>query len=207
MQTETWIERTIIDQLTTHNRRYKHDYGGVEKTTDDLVAACAKLDLATSGDEPGLPSIDQFFTAEMNLEPEVETTLESLEERGLIERVGEQERLGPPLEPGDDGTTATLVSDIDRPDERANSDADAIEEALAEAGEKEARCLVVTGEGDEAFVVRAGLFRMTVGTDTDHNRLTVELADSSTRVAGSTMSSNRRSRPSAVSSGGVRRRR
>jgi hypothetical protein len=105
MQTETWIERTIIDQLTTHDRRYKHDYGGVEKTTDDLVAACTELDLITSGDEPELPSIEQFVAADADLEPEVEKTLESLEERGLIERVGERERLGPPLEPGDYGTT------------------------------------------------------------------------------------------------------
>ena len=106
MQTETWIERTIIDQLTTHDRRYKHEYGGVEKTTDDLVAACTELDLITSRDGPGLPSIEQFDAADADLEPEVETTLESLEERGLIERVGERERLSPPLEPGDYGTTA-----------------------------------------------------------------------------------------------------
>jgi hypothetical protein len=106
MQTETWIERTIIDQLTTHDRRYKHDYGGVEKTTDDLVAACTELDLSTSGDEPGFPSIEQFVAADADLEPEVETTLEILEERGLTEHVGEHERLGPPLEPGDYGTTA-----------------------------------------------------------------------------------------------------
>ncbi len=105
MQTETWIERTIIDQLTTYDRRYKHDYGGVEKTTDDLVAACTELDLITSGDEPGLPSIEQLFAADADLEPEVEKTLESLEEQGLIERVGERERLGPPLESGDYGTT------------------------------------------------------------------------------------------------------
>ena len=103
MHTETWIERTIIDQLTTHDRRYKHDYGGVEQTTDDLVAACTELDLITSGDE--LPSIEQFVAADADLEPEVETALESLEERDLIERVGERKRLGPPLEPGDYGTT------------------------------------------------------------------------------------------------------
>src|SRR6056297_848956 len=81
MQTETWIGRTIIDQLTTHDRRYKHDSGGVENTTDDLVSACVKLDLITSGDEPGLRARGQFFTADADLEPEVETTLESLEER------------------------------------------------------------------------------------------------------------------------------
>lgn len=126
MQTETWIERTIIDQLTTYDRRYKHDYGGVEKTTDDLVAACVKLDLITSGDEPGLPSIEQFFAADADLEPEVETTLESLEARGLIERVGERERLGPPLEPGDYGTTVLWEPTVE-----GRAEASAIREAYS----------------------------------------------------------------------------
>lgn len=126
MQTETWIERTIIDQLTTHDRRYKHDYCGVEQTTDDLVAACAKLDLISSGDEPELPSLDQLLTAQADLESEVETTLESLEERGLIERVGEHERPGPPLEPGDYGTTA-----IWEPTVEGRAEASAIREAYS----------------------------------------------------------------------------
>jgi hypothetical protein len=106
METETWIERTIIDQLTTHDRRYKHDYGDVEKTTDDLVAACAKLDTITAEGRTELPSIEQLLTAEADIEPEVETVLQTLQERGLIDCVGERDRLGPPLEPGDYGTTA-----------------------------------------------------------------------------------------------------
>lgn len=126
MQTETWIERTIIDQLTTHDKRYKHDYGGVEKTTDDLVTACTELDLITAEDEPGLPSIEQFFAADADLEPKVETTLESLEERGLIERVGERERLGPPLEPGDYGMTV-----IWEPTVEGRAEASAIREAYS----------------------------------------------------------------------------
>jgi len=127
MQTETWIERTIIDQLTTHDRRYKHDYGGVEKTTDDLVAACTELDLITSGDEPGLPSIEQFFAADADLEPGVEKTLESLEERGLIERVGERERPGPPFEPGNYGATAVW-----KPTVEGRAEARAIREAYSD---------------------------------------------------------------------------
>lgn len=130
MHTETWIERTIIDQLTTHDRRYKHDYGGVEKTTDDLVAACTELDLITSEDEPELPSIEQLFAADADLEPEVETTLESLEERGLIERVGERERLGPPPEPGDYGTTALWEPTVE-----GRAEASAIREAYSTAVE------------------------------------------------------------------------
>lgn len=89
MHTETWIERTIIDQLTTHDRRYKHDYGDVERTTDDLIAACTKLDLIRTGDEPELPPIDQFLARDADLEPEVETALETLREKNLIERIGE----------------------------------------------------------------------------------------------------------------------
>jgi hypothetical protein len=142
MQTETWIERTIIDQLTTHDRRYKHDYGGVEKTTDDLVSACVKLDLITSRDEPGLPSIEQFFPADADLEPEVETALESLEERGLIERVGERERLGPPLEPGDYGTTVLWGPTVD-----GRAEANAIREAYS--SEVEALAESHSTESDE----------------------------------------------------------
>ncbi|ADQ67415.1 enoyl-CoA hydratase [Halogeometricum borinquense DSM 11551] len=61
-----------------------------------------------------------------------------------------------------DDDVATLV--IDRPDQMNALNVqtlDAIEEALAEAGEKEARCLVVTGEGDEAFVAGADISYMT----------------------------------------------
>lgn len=45
METETWIERLLIDQLTRHDRRYKHDYAGVEQTTDDLATACGTTTL------------------------------------------------------------------------------------------------------------------------------------------------------------------
>jgi len=130
MRTETWIERTIIDQLTTHDRRYKHDYGGVERTTDDLVAACAKLDLIATGDEPERPSIDQFLARDAELEPEVEATLETLRERNLIERVGERERPGPPFEPGDYGTTAVWEPTVE-----GRAEARAIREAYSTAVE------------------------------------------------------------------------
>jgi len=126
MQTETWIERTIIDQLTTHDRRYKHDYGGIEKTTGDLVAACANLDLIMSEDGSELPALDQLFTADTDLEPDVERALQTLEERGLIERSGERERLGPPLEPGNYGTTALWEPTVE-----GRAEASAIREAYS----------------------------------------------------------------------------
>jgi hypothetical protein len=126
MQTETWIERAIIGQLTTHDKRYKHDYGGVEKTTDDLVAACTKLDLITSDDKTELPSVEQFLARDADLEPEVETVLETLQEKNLIERIGERERLGPPFERGDYRTTALWEPTVE---ERA--EARAIREAYS----------------------------------------------------------------------------
>lgn len=127
METETWVERTIIDQLTTHDRRYKHDYGGVEKTTDELVAACTTLDAIMTTDETALPSIEQMLTADADLEPEVETALHTLQERGLIERVGERDRLGPPLERGDYGTTAVW-----KPTVEGRAEARAIREAYTD---------------------------------------------------------------------------
>lgn len=105
METETWIERLIIDQLTTHDRRYKHDYGGVEKTTDDLVAACSQLDAITTEGGSEWPSLEQLLSMDAELEPAVEAALQTLQDRGLIECVGERDRLGPPFEPGDYGTT------------------------------------------------------------------------------------------------------
>jgi hypothetical protein len=106
METETWIERLIIDQLTTHDRRYTHDYGGVEQTTDDLVAACTQLDAITTEGGSDWPSLEQLLSMDAEFESEVEAALQTLQERGLVERIGERERPGPPFESGDFGTTA-----------------------------------------------------------------------------------------------------
>lgn len=126
METEIWIKQAIVNQLTSHDRRYKHDYGGVEKTTDELVADCTELDTITAESEPEFPSIEQLLTAEADLEPEVETTLQTLQERGLIERVGERDRLGPPLEMGDYGTTTVWKPTIE-----GRAEARAIHEAYS----------------------------------------------------------------------------
>lgn len=135
METETWIERLLIDQLTRHDRRYKHDYAGVEQTTDDLATACMILDLVTTGDELEWPSFEQVLMGDAELESEVEDTLETLRERGLIERVGEQERLGPPFELGDYGTTTLWEPTVEgRAEARAIREAYSAEvEALAES--------------------------------------------------------------------------
>jgi hypothetical protein len=126
MHTETWIERTVIDQLTTHDRRYKHDYGGVEKTTDQIVAACTKLDLITQDENTDLPSVEQLLAADADLESDVEATLQTLQDQGLIERVGERERRGPPLERGDYGTTAVWEPTVE-----GRAEARAIREAYS----------------------------------------------------------------------------
>jgi hypothetical protein len=106
METETWIERLLIDQLTTHDRRYKHDYAGVEQTTDDLVAACTQLDAITTEGGSDWPPLEQLLSMDTEFEPEVKAALQTLQELGLVERVGERERSGPPFESGDFGTTA-----------------------------------------------------------------------------------------------------
>ena len=125
----------LIDQLTRHDRRYKHDYAGVEQTTDDLTTACMTLDLVTTGDELEWPSFEQVLVGDAELESEVEDTLQTLRERGLIERVGEQERLGPPFEPGDYGTTTLWEPTVEgRAEARAIREAYSAEvEALAKS--------------------------------------------------------------------------
>lgn len=127
METETWIERLIIDQLTTHDKRYKHDYGGVEQTPDDLVAACTQLDAIMAEGGPEWPSLEELLSKDVEFEPEVEAALQTLQERGLIERIGERERPGPPFEPGDYGTTT-----IWKPTVEGRAEARAIREAYSD---------------------------------------------------------------------------
>jgi len=127
METGTWIERLPIVQLTTHDRRYKHDYGGVEKTTDDLVAAYTQLDAITTEGGSEWPSLEQLLSMDAELEPEVEAALQTLQDRGLIERVGERERPGPPFEPGNYGATAVW-----KPTVEGRAEARAIREAYSD---------------------------------------------------------------------------
>jgi hypothetical protein len=133
METETWIERLIIDQLTTHDRRYKHDYAGVEKTTEDLVAACTQLDAIMTEGGSEWPSLEQLLSMDAELEPEVEATVQTLQDRGLIECVGERDRPGPPFEPGDYGTTTVWKPTVGgRAEARSIREAYSVEvEALA----------------------------------------------------------------------------
>jgi hypothetical protein len=127
METETWIERLLIDQLTTHDRRYKHDYAGVEQTTDDLVAACTQLDTIMTEGGSEWPPLEQLLSMDTELEPEVKAALQTLQELGLVERVGERERSGPPFESGDFGTTAVW-----KPTVEGRAEARAIREAYSD---------------------------------------------------------------------------
>lgn len=65
-----------------------------------------ELDAITTEGRPEWPSLEQLLSPDVTFEAEVEAALQTLQERGLIECVGEHERLGPPFEPGDYGTTA-----------------------------------------------------------------------------------------------------
>lgn len=120
METETWIERLLIDQLTTHDRRYKHDYAGIEQTTDDLVAACTQLNAIMTEGGSDWPLLEQLLSKDTEFEPEVEAALQTLQDRGLIERIGERERSGSPFESGDFGTTAVWKPTVE---ERAEASA------------------------------------------------------------------------------------
>jgi hypothetical protein len=71
--------------------------------------------------------LEQLLSMDAAFEPEVETALETLQDRGLVERVGERERPGPPLEPGDYGTTAVWEPTVE-----GRAEASAIRQAYSE---------------------------------------------------------------------------
>jgi hypothetical protein len=127
------VDRTVTHRPTHHPRQ----------TTDDLVTACIQLDAITTGGTPEWPSLEQLLSPDPTLESEVEATLQTLQERRLIECVGERERPGPPFEPGDYGTTALWKPTVEgRAEARAIREAYSAEvEALAESH----------GEGSEEF--------------------------------------------------------
>lgn len=115
--------------------------GGVEQTTDDLVAACTQLDAIMAEGGPEGPSLEELLS--MEFEPEVEAVLQTLQERELIERIGERERPGPPFEPGDYGTTT-----IWKPTVEGRAEARAIREVYSD----EVKTLTAShGEDSEEF--------------------------------------------------------
>lgn len=139
METETWVERLLIDQLTTHDERYTHDYGEVDRPTDELVGACMRLDSVQITAESESSSIEEFHSVEEKYDSWVNDALQSLQNRGSVERVGERERLGIPFEPGDYGTTAVWEPTVEgRAEARAYEEAYAAEvDALLESHDEE----------------------------------------------------------------------
>ena len=125
METDSWVERLLINELTTVDRRYKYDRSGVEKTTDELIGATEGLDAMMTEDGPAWPSLDDLLLEGLDeeFERKVERRLQALEDRGLVEFVEERERLGPPLEPGDYGTTAVWTATLAGRDEARKIDA------------------------------------------------------------------------------------
>lgn len=122
METETWIERAIIQRLATQDRRYKHDYGGLEADTDELVMKCSYLkSLDEDGTRPGMMENRQH---EKEIQEDVEDAIEALQDRGFLTKAGENpvyeesffERLEHPKEavqsgPDDTVSVWTLTDD------------------------------------------------------------------------------------------------
>lgn len=137
LDVDTWVERALLDRLTAHDRRHEYDQRGVDRTTDDLVAACAQLDALAAGDGTGLPALDEVMQREIELEATVEEALEALEERGFVEHVGERHRAEPLLgdTEADARTTAVWEPTVEgRAQARALREAysTAIDEVIAE---------------------------------------------------------------------------
>lgn len=89
MKTESWIERLIIQQLSHHDRRYKHDYRSKEEPTSEFVVGCGYLETMVSGKDIQ-PSFGESMKVEKQLEPEVENALRTLQQQDLITKTREQ---------------------------------------------------------------------------------------------------------------------
>lgn len=87
METETWIERTILQRLSTHDRRYKHDYGGVEADTSELVMTCASL--KSLDEDDGRSRMMETLQHEEEIEEDVEDAIETLRDRDFLTKAGE----------------------------------------------------------------------------------------------------------------------
>lgn len=88
MKTDTWIERTIIQQLSYPDKRYKYDYRGKEASTVELVVDCAYLKQVTEDIE--VQTWEDVNKIEEKIEGRVEEMVERLREQGLLTKVGEQ---------------------------------------------------------------------------------------------------------------------
>jgi hypothetical protein len=88
METDSWIERRIIQQLSYPNKRYKYNYEPKEGSTEQLIAECAHLkDITSEGQTTPLLQMHQLHE---EIEEDVEETAKQLHEQGLLTKVGER---------------------------------------------------------------------------------------------------------------------
>ena len=88
MESETWIERVIIQELAYPDIRYKHDYKGKEASTVELVVICAHMKQIT--EDRDVQMWEEINALEEQIEGRVEETVERLREQGLLTKVDEQ---------------------------------------------------------------------------------------------------------------------
>jgi hypothetical protein len=88
METETWIERMIVQELSHPDKRYKHDYKGKEASTVELVVDCAYLKQIT--EDRDVQTWEDINELEEQIEGRVEETVERLREKGFLTKAGEQ---------------------------------------------------------------------------------------------------------------------
>jgi len=85
MKTDSWIERTIIQQLSHPDKRYRYNYEPKEGSTEQLIADCAHLkDITSEG--PTTPMLEMHQLHE-EVEEDVEEAAQRLHEQGLLTKV------------------------------------------------------------------------------------------------------------------------
>ena len=87
METDTWIERLIVQELSYPDKRYKHNYKPKEASTMELVVTAASL---KNDVEDITQTWEGFDELEKEIEDEVEQAVNRLRERGFITKEGEQ---------------------------------------------------------------------------------------------------------------------
>lgn len=93
MKTESWIERVIIQQIASRDRRFKHNYRSRKESTVGFVVDCGYLENMATGEDNTAP-LEESDEIEERLEPEVKDALRTLQQQNLITKVGEQPRGG-----------------------------------------------------------------------------------------------------------------
>jgi hypothetical protein len=88
MHTDSWIERVIIQDLSVHDRRYKHNYRSRQESTPGFVVGCGYIETMDRGADIR-PSFGQSFDVEQQLEPDVKDALRTLHRQDLITKVRE----------------------------------------------------------------------------------------------------------------------